>query len=67
MVAFIVRRLIGLVIVLFAITVLTFLIFFAIPGVDPTRRSPAATPPRRPSPPSSTSSGSTVRCLSGTR
>jgi peptide/nickel transport system permease protein len=35
--AFIVRRLIGLVVVLFAITVLTFLIFFATPGVDPTR------------------------------
>jgi peptide/nickel transport system permease protein len=34
---FIVRRLIGLVVVLFAITVLTFLIFFAIPGIDPTR------------------------------
>jgi peptide/nickel transport system permease protein len=34
---FIVRRLIGLVVVLFAITVLTFVIFFAIPGIDPTR------------------------------
>jgi peptide/nickel transport system permease protein len=34
---FIVRRLVGLVVVLFAITVLTFLIFFAIPGIDPTR------------------------------
>jgi peptide/nickel transport system permease protein len=34
---FIVRRTIGLVAVLFAITVLTFLIFFATPGVDPTR------------------------------
>ncbi|HXK24038.1 MAG TPA: ABC transporter permease [Myxococcota bacterium] len=37
MIAFIVRRLIGLVFVLFAISVLTFLIFFAIPGVDPSR------------------------------
>jgi peptide/nickel transport system permease protein len=36
--AFIVRRLIGLVIVLFAITVMTFLIFFATPGVDPSRQ-----------------------------
>src|SRR3954454_24537992 len=35
--AFIVRRLIGMFLVLFAITVLTFLIFFATPGVDPTR------------------------------
>ena len=34
---FITRRLIGLAIVLFAISVLTFLIFFATPGVDPTR------------------------------
>jgi peptide/nickel transport system permease protein len=34
---FVLRRLIGLLIVLFAISVLTFLIFFAIPGVDPTR------------------------------
>jgi peptide/nickel transport system permease protein len=34
---FITRRLLGLVIVLFAISVLTFLIFFATPGVDPTR------------------------------
>jgi peptide/nickel transport system permease protein len=34
---FIVRRVLGLTAVLFAITVLTFLIFFATPGVDPTR------------------------------
>ena len=38
MFAFVVRRLIGLVAVLFAITVLTFLIFFATPGVDPSRQ-----------------------------
>src|SRR5919197_2159641 len=37
MAVFIVRRLIVLIAVLFAITVLTFLIFFATPGVDPTR------------------------------
>jgi peptide/nickel transport system permease protein len=37
MFAFVVRRLIGLVFVLFAITVMTFLIFFATPGVDPSR------------------------------
>jgi peptide/nickel transport system permease protein len=35
---FIVRRLFGLIIVLFAITVLTFLIFFATPGIDPSRQ-----------------------------
>ena len=34
---FVVRRLIGLVSVLFAISVLTFLIFFSVPGIDPTR------------------------------
>ena len=38
MTAFIVRRVIGLVVVLFAISVMTFLIFFAIPGVDPSRQ-----------------------------
>jgi peptide/nickel transport system permease protein len=37
MAIFVMRRLLGLVVVLFAITVLTFLIFFATPGVDPTR------------------------------
>jgi len=36
--AFVVRRLIGMVLVLFAITVLTFLIFFATPGIDPSRQ-----------------------------
>ena len=38
MFAFIVRRIIGLVVVLFAITVLVFLIFFATPGIDPSAR-----------------------------
>ena len=38
MLAFIIRRLIGLVVVLFAITVLVFLIFFATPGIDPSAR-----------------------------
>ena len=38
MTTFIIRRLIGMVAVLFAITVLTFLIFFATPGVDPSRQ-----------------------------
>jgi peptide/nickel transport system permease protein len=36
--AFIVRRVAGLVVVLFAISVMTFLIFFATPGVDPSRQ-----------------------------
>jgi peptide/nickel transport system permease protein len=34
---FVARRVAGLVIVLFAISVLTFLIFFSVPGIDPTR------------------------------
>src|SRR5437764_5455262 len=38
MAVFVARRLIGLVFVLFAITVMTFLIFFATPGVDPSRQ-----------------------------
>src|SRR5919204_477993 len=38
MAVFIVRRTIGLIVVLFAITVLTFLIFFATPGIDPARQ-----------------------------
>src|SRR5256714_8506583 len=38
MTAFIIRRLVGMVAVLFAITVMTFLIFFATPGVDPSRQ-----------------------------
>src|SRR5215218_10592770 len=38
MFAFVVRRLAGLVIVLFAITVMVFLLFFATPGVDPSSR-----------------------------
>jgi peptide/nickel transport system permease protein len=38
MFAFVVRRLIGLVAVLFTISVLVFLIFFATPGVDPSAR-----------------------------
>jgi peptide/nickel transport system permease protein len=36
--AFVVRRVAGLVVVLFAISVMTFLIFFATPGVDPSRQ-----------------------------
>jgi peptide/nickel transport system permease protein len=36
--AFIVRRLVGLVIVLFTITVIVFLLFFETPGVDPSAR-----------------------------
>ena len=38
MAAFVIRRLIGLVAVLFAISVMTFVIFFTIPGADPSRQ-----------------------------
>jgi peptide/nickel transport system permease protein len=38
MLAFCIRRLVSMVFVLFAISVLTFLIFFATPGVDPAAR-----------------------------
>jgi peptide/nickel transport system permease protein len=37
MTAFVARRFLGLAVVMFAISVLTFLIFFSVPGVDPTR------------------------------
>jgi peptide/nickel transport system permease protein len=36
--AFVVRRLLGMLVVIFAITVLVFLIFFHTPGVDPARK-----------------------------
>ncbi len=38
MFAFVVRRLISMVFVLFAISLLTYVIFFATPGVDPAAR-----------------------------
>jgi peptide/nickel transport system permease protein len=38
MLTFVIRRLIGMVVVLFVISVLVFLIFFATPGVDPSSR-----------------------------
>jgi peptide/nickel transport system permease protein len=38
MLAFVIRRLIGMVVVLFVISVLVFLIFFATPGADPSSR-----------------------------
>jgi peptide/nickel transport system permease protein len=42
--AFIVRRSLGALAVMFAISVLTFLIFFAIPGVDPARQMAGRNP-----------------------
>ncbi|HWH55965.1 MAG TPA: ABC transporter permease [Gaiellaceae bacterium] len=44
MLAFTVRRLVGLVFVLFALSVLVFLIFFATPGVDPARQMAGRNP-----------------------
>ena len=66
MALFIVRRLIGLVVVLFAITVLTFLIFFATPGVDPTRSLAGRNPTPETVAAVSTSSASTARSPSST-
>ena len=44
MLAFAVRRLVGLVAVLLALSILVFLIFFATPGVDPARRMAGRNP-----------------------
>jgi peptide/nickel transport system permease protein len=44
MVAFVIRRLIWMFVVLFAISVLVFLIFFATPGVDPARQMAGRNP-----------------------
>src|SRR5919205_3492756 len=44
MLAFTVRRLIGLIAVMFALSVLVFLIFFATPGVDPARQMAGRNP-----------------------
>jgi peptide/nickel transport system permease protein len=44
MAAFIIRRLLWMAVVLFAITVLVFLIFFATPGVDPARQMAGRNP-----------------------
>ena len=44
MLAFTIRRLIGLVAVMFALSVLVFLIFFATPGIDPARQMAGRNP-----------------------
>jgi peptide/nickel transport system permease protein len=44
MLTFVVRRFLGLIAVMFALSVLVFLIFFATPGVDPARRMAGRTP-----------------------
>jgi peptide/nickel transport system permease protein len=63
MLAFVIRRLLWMALVLFAISVLVFLIFFATPGVDPGSpdgwKKPVGLKRSRTS---STSSGSTVLC-----
>ncbi len=65
--AFVIRRLLSMVLVLFAISVLVFVIFFATPGVDPAAPDGRAQRRRRRrSRRSSTSSGSTSRCRSST-
>ncbi len=42
--AFVIRRLVSMVLVLFAISVLVFVIFFAIPGIDPSRQMAGRNP-----------------------
>ncbi len=42
--AFVIRRLMSMVLVLFAISVLVFVIFFAIPGIDPSRQMAGRNP-----------------------
>jgi peptide/nickel transport system permease protein len=44
MLAFVIRRAIGLIAVMFALSVLVFLIFFATPGVDPARQMAGRNP-----------------------
>ncbi len=44
MLAFTIRRLVGLVAVMFALSVLVFLIFFATPGIDPARQMAGRNP-----------------------
>jgi invasion protein IalB len=65
-IAFLLRRLAGTVLILFAISALTFLIFFATPASTRPRGSPDATPTpprsRRSAPPSAW----TARCRCGT-
>ena len=67
-IAFVVRRLVATVLVMFALSVLVFLIFFATPGVDPAAR--IAGPQRRSADARSrcaTTSASTARCPCSTR
>jgi len=47
MLRFIAKRLASAILVMFTISVLVFLIFFATPGVNPPRASPGAPPRRR--------------------
>jgi peptide/nickel transport system permease protein len=42
--AFVIRRLASMLLVLFAISVLVFVIFFAIPGIDPSRQMAGRNP-----------------------
>ena len=68
MIAFIIRRLLGALLVMFAITVLTFLIFFATPSNDPAARIAGRNAdPRRRSSRCGTTSASTGRCPCSTR
>ena len=67
MLGFAARRLVSMLLVLFSISVMTFLIFFATPGSTPLPASRDETPTSRRCARSARTSGSTSRCRSGTR
>ena len=66
MVAFILRRIIGMIAVLFAVSVLVFIVFILVPGGDPADGWPARTRPSRTSSTSARSGASTGRSTSST-
>lgn len=66
MLVFALKRFASALLVMFAISVLVFLIFFATPGSTRRHASRAATPTRPPSPRCGTPSAWTGRCRSAT-
>ena len=66
MIAFTLRRLGSAILVMIAMSVLVFLIFFATPGIDPARQMAGRNPRRRRSRRSRRSSGSISRCRCST-
>ena len=64
--AFIVRRLLGMIAVMFVVSFLVFVIFIKIPGGDPASRMAGKNPCRRTSPTSASSGASTSPSTSST-